>query len=158
MSDYQVIENYEGDLKGGQEARQYPDGSVRNEKGFMLEPLPGAKTITTSERGREVAQVKQEQHRNAFRRGLKKAAKVDINGLDGEELSVYAEHAGEQFLKSTNIRGMAELLAKFGSMGGYIADERAPLNDDDATVSALAALGAEMVEYITRRAQERSEG
>ena len=43
---YDIIE-WDGDLKGGSEARLYDDGAIRNEKGYFLKKHPKGATITS---------------------------------------------------------------------------------------------------------------
>lgn len=91
---YEVIEHE------GKQARRYPDGSIRNERGHMLVPLPGKHTIT-SEDAATLAQRKQERKREAIMRGAN-AVVADGGKFDGTDLDFVEAIAEAQAIKALN--------------------------------------------------------
>jgi len=65
VTEYTVIDDYDGDLCGGTEAREYADGNIRNERGHMLAPLAGC-TMITSETARAIGQIARDNKRRAI--------------------------------------------------------------------------------------------
>jgi len=146
---YELLTDYTGDLKGGQEARKYPDGSIRNERGFMLEPLPGAAPIDSSERGRELVERRHALAREKALEGVRLGAGLDAKGRDAEEISIITEHATRVFLGSKNARGLAELFSKVMQSAGLDLEPKATAEKGvTQTPSLLVALGPEALDRL----------
>lgn len=99
---YEIIE-YKGEP-----ARLYPDGAIRDEKGYFLEQHPGA-NIFDSEGGRQAALKRWDRKRAEFARGVVEGAHLPENAGSAEAWQKIAAHATKVFLDTDNARGLAEL-------------------------------------------------
>jgi len=153
VADYEVLDDYGGDLKGGTEARRYRDGSIRNERGYMLKPLPGKHTITKADAS-ALANKLHEKKRMVIAEAANKAVERGDLRLQYGSMAYVAEIADAMQKKATNIDDpkmvdAARFLIQETGLG-----EKETARADNA-VETLAALGAEMVKYIMGRAQSR---
>ena len=157
MEKYKVLDGYQGDLKGGVEARIYDDGAVRNEKGYMLEPLPGG-GIQSSDQARAMIETRwQEVRENAkegVRRAIAKNKQIDIHTLKpGEELIYLFEHLTDLLISSKNSRGVAELLKPVLQVAYAIGKEEEPPQPQVSVFAPGAA--AELLDKIREMTVQR---
>lgn len=115
---------YTREIRDGIEVLVYPDGTVkRASDGAFMHP-PNKAIIRSSERGKELAQIKKEKGTLAQLRALAKGTGVELP--EDAELDQLVEQASsglealtlhffQQFMKSSNIRGMAESYGKLAA-------------------------------------------
>lgn len=116
----------------------------------MLEPLPGASPITTSERGKELAIRRAEIAREQSVRGIREGVGLSPNGKDAMEIRLLNKHATEVFMESNNSRGLAELFGKLLANAGYNTEPKAQA-EATSTPSILVNIGPEALERLISR-------
>lgn len=87
----------------GRPARLYPDGSIRNERGHMLAPLPGGAPPISSANARALADIRNEQRRRLMREAANAAVqRADFAARYGGD-AYLAEMAYAAQIKATTI-------------------------------------------------------
>lgn len=85
----------------GKPARLYPDGSIRNERGHMLQPLPGGADQITPADARTLAYARHEKRRAAVRAAANAAVqRADYHAAFGD-LAYVAAITETQMIKAT---------------------------------------------------------
>lgn len=158
---YTILVDYDGDLKGGTEAREYNDGSIRNERGLLLTKPPWGNEIT-KENAREMQLARATKAREAFQRGLARGVlpkeMLKDESLDNYSINAWeeiAKHTGEVFMKTDNVRGIGEVLSKLAKLGNFdvnVNNEREHIEQ-----SVLSMLGEDLVKHILKQARERGD-
>jgi hypothetical protein len=112
-------DGYPGDLKGGAEARRYPDGAIRNEKGYLLVVHPRAFAIN-KDNAAALARRKHELYRESFAEGV--IAGANIRGVDTPAAAWRAvgQHAAKTFFDTDNARSLAALGDFIAKKGGFV--------------------------------------
>ena len=109
----------------GKPARLYPDGAIRDSKGWLLTKHPKANQIDATQ-SREIWQQRKERAREMAIQAIDAGAGLDpAKWGTGEGWFNVVRHTVETYLKSTNLRGMGETLTKLASITG-LADEIKP--------------------------------
>jgi hypothetical protein len=97
----EMATNYEVIEHEGKQARRYSDGSIRNERGHMLAPLPGAHTIS-KEDASTLALRKQERKRQRIEAGALAAVQDKLpdafTGDDGDWIEAVAQQVAYKAL------------------------------------------------------------
>jgi hypothetical protein len=142
--DYKLLEIRDD----GTEVRQYEDGAIRDQKGLMLEPLPGG-GIQSSEKAREMVTTRFEQAKERAREGLIKGVEesgISLRNQSADEAWMFVvAHVTKTLMKSSNLRGQAEILGKLGQATGYLD----PRGDGSGNSDEVAALLVRLLErYI----------
>ena len=139
---YEIID-FEGDLKGGREARRYSDGSIRNERGHMLEPLPG-KFYINKDNAAALAKRKHEKYRESFAAGVVSGAIArgfDVT-TDSGAWEAVGQHAASVYFNTDNARALSALGRFIGESGGFVRDRHEKTGDQAESVARGVASGA----------------
>ena len=117
----------------------------------MLTPLPGAQTITTTERARELSLGRWERSREAATQGMIQGVQdsgIKLTNASGDEAwSAIIRHTVKVYLKSSNIRGLGEALSKIGAATGYLDTKGEGSGDTSETTTLLLRL---LEKYLDR--------
>lgn len=141
--------NYEVITYEGREARLYPDGSIRNEKGHMIAPLPGKHTIT-QEDAASLAKRKHERKREIIAKTAAAAVERDDYRKNWGDDAWIAAVAEAQYIKATtpddpkSTQAAAFLFREAG-----IAEGKQD-SDNVQTVAQAAAIGAGVASALER--------
>ena len=103
-------------MPDGVTAWEYSDGSIRNERGHMVTPLPGQHIITQADASK-LARTRWEQSREAFAAGI---AQGMGNKTPVEAWSHVGRKAAELIKDSKSARGFADLARFAGEAGGFV--------------------------------------
>lgn len=124
---------YTKEIRDGVEVLVYPSGMVkRADNGHYISPPSSAK-IADSERGRELYELKRQKGVMAQLRALARGAGIELpEDADLEKIIEGASsgtealtlHLYKQFMKSENLRGMAEAYGKLSAP--MVGDQAAP--------------------------------
>ena len=144
-------------LQDGREARKYPDGSIRNERGHMIEPLPGKHTIT-QEDASQLSALGREKKRAIMAEAANEAVQRGDFKTKYGGMAFAAEIAYNAQLKSQNIDDPKQIDAgRFVLQETGISERQAQSDGPNPADDPVRALGVLALEYIRTRQQQSAE-
>jgi hypothetical protein len=139
----------------GSIAWEYTDGSIRNERGHMVTPLPG-KFSFSQDNAREMLARRRLVGLRAQLRGLARAEGIDPSDVPdellmqaGSAVEALTLHMAETFKKSNSLRGMSEA---YGALMSPLVGDRRQKEDDDAGASDQPNIVVLIAQYISQQA------
>jgi hypothetical protein len=155
------ITHYTTDERGHKLAH-YASGAIRDETARQL-IHPATAGMITSETAPLMLQrrraISEQQARDAIDEAAIEAGKMPLSKMGtGEGWYQIVRHTAAIFLKSENVRGLAEMFGKLGQAGGYISTQRVEVEGTVTHEHRYVEAAEQLMAFLKANRTEAIEG